>query len=97
MHNAVAVVDVRDALHPELDRSLNRHEKREEEASIWQIVAETVDEEEENRDKLGHHGALDELRQHDFCPSMRQRAVLKEKVGQPVQVLHLNVGASEHV
>ena len=97
MHNAVSVVDVRDSLHPKLDRRLNRHEKREEEASVRQVVAEAIDEEKEDRDELGHHSALYELSQHDFGASMSQRAMLEEKIGQPVQVLHLNVGASEHV
>ena len=70
MYDAVAIVDVRDTLHPELDRRLNGHEEGEEEPVVRQVVAEAVDEEEKDRNELCHDRALDELSEDDFCPTM---------------------------
>ena len=46
MVHVVAIVCMRDALHPELDWSLDSHEKGEEEATVGEHVAESVHEEE---------------------------------------------------
>lgn len=46
MVHVVAVVCMRDALHPKLDWSLDSHEEGEEEATVWEHVAESVHEEE---------------------------------------------------
>ena len=97
MNDTIAIVDVRDALHPELDRCLNGHEKGEEEPIVGQVVAEAVDEEEKDRDELCHNRALDELSEDDLGPSMSQRTVFKEQVSQPIQVLHLYVCAGQHI
>ena len=97
MHDAIAVVNVRDAFHPELYRRLNRHEKGKEEASIGQIVTESIDEEEENRDELGHDSSLDKFCEHDLGPSMCKRTMLEKQVCKPVQILHLNVGSRQHI
>jgi len=61
MHDTETVVDMGDALHPELDRSLDCHEEWEEESPVGQVVAEAVDEEEKDWDQLGHDSSLDEL------------------------------------
>lgn len=97
MVHVVAIVRVSHALQPELNRSLNRHEGREEDSPVRQDVAESVDEEEENGNQLGRHGAPDEILQHDFGSTMSQCAVPEEQVGKSIQVLHLNVGACQHV
>lgn len=49
MHDTVAVINVGDAFHPELDGRLNSHEEGEEEPTVGQVVAEAVHEEEKDR------------------------------------------------
>jgi hypothetical protein len=95
--DVVTVIDVGDAFNPELNRCLDGHEKGEEEPSVGEVVAEAVDEEKEDRNELGHHCALDELSQHDLGSSMSEGAVLEEKVGQSIEVFHLNVCSGEDV
>ena len=80
MDYAITVVYVRDTLHPELDWSLNSHEEREEESSIRQIVAESIDEEEKDGNQLSHDSSLDELSQDNFSPSVSQSPMLEEQV-----------------
>ena len=97
MEHVVAIVCMRYALHPKLDRCLNGHEKGEKQPTIRQSVAESMHEEEKDSNELGCHRACNELRQHYLGPSMGKRAVTKEEVSEPIQVLHLNVGAGEHI
>lgn len=97
MEHVVAVVCVRNALHPELDGGLNRHEKSEKQPAIGQSVAESVHEEEEDSDELSRHRPCNKLRQHNLSPAMGERAVTEEEVSEPVQVLHLNVSAGQHI
>ena len=91
MYDAVPVVNVGDAFHPELDGSLDGHEEREEESSVGQVVAEAIHEEEKDGDQLRHDCALDELSKDDFSTSMGQSAMFEEKVSEPIEVFHLDV------
>ena len=84
MDDAIAIVYVRDTFHPELDRCLNCHEEREEESVVWQVVAESIYEEEKDRNELSHYRSLDELCEYDLGPSMCQRTVFEEQVSQPI-------------
>jgi len=49
---------------------LHGHVKREEDASVRQLVAEAVEEKEEYADQLRRHGSPDELSQHHFRSSV---------------------------
>ena len=70
VEHVVAVVSVRDALHPVLDWGLHSHEETEEDPSVGQLVAEPVNEEEKDGNELRGHCASDELGQDDFRPAM---------------------------
>lgn len=48
MVDVVAVIGVGDTLHPELNRSLQSHEKGKKDTSMWQLVAKTVQDEKGN-------------------------------------------------
>ena len=78
MYNTIAVINVRYSFHPELYWSLNRHEEGEKEASVRLIKAESIDEEEKERNQLSHNGALDKLSQNDFGSSMGKCTMLEE-------------------
>jgi len=56
-----------------------------------------VHEEEKDRDELGRHCSRHKLSQHDLGSTMSKCAVSEEQVRQPIQILHLNVSAGEHV
>ena len=84
-------------MHPELNWGLHGHEEGEKEARVRQNVAESVHEKEEKGDALRRHRPRDELGQDYLGSSMGQGTVPEEQVGQPIQVLHLNVGAGEHI
>ena len=70
MYNTIAVINVRYSFHPELYWCLNRHEEGEKEASVRLIKAESIDEEEKERNQLSHHSTLDKLGQNYLCSSM---------------------------
>lgn len=97
MNDIVAVVNVRYSFHPELDRGLYRHEEGEEERTVGKDVREATLQEVKYGDCLSHYCSLDELEQHDFRPSMSQRTMLEEQVCQSIQVIHLDVGACQHI
>lgn len=97
MEDIVAIVSVGDALHPILQWRLHSHKEREEKASIRQNVAESVHEEEKDRDELSSHCSCHKLSQHDFGSTMGKCAMSEKQVRQPIQILHLNVSAGKHI
>lgn len=84
MVDVVAIVCVSHTLQPELDRSLHRHEEREEDPPIRQDIAESVDEEEENGNQLGCHRSPDEILQDNLGATMSQRAMPEKQVSKPI-------------
>jgi len=84
VEDIVAVVRVRDALHPKLDGGLHCHVEGKEKPSIRQHIAESVDKEKENCDELRCDSPANELGHYNLCSSMGQSSVSKEEIGQPV-------------
>ena len=61
MIDGVAVVSMRNALKPKLERCLHSHEERKKYAPVRQLIAKSVQEEEEYANELGCHCSTNEF------------------------------------
>lgn len=70
MVHVIAVIGVRYTLQQKLDRCLHRHVEGEEDAPVWKLVGESLQDEKVDTDQLSGHRPPDKLCQNDFSTTM---------------------------